>query len=142
MADKIVMQRTGDYSRALAFEGGNVYRHHHQDMAPMLEQIRELQTHQTKETNPSERTYIGSVPVVLLVDWLNKRGYTKDQYARNENGIATAFKKYFLSREFSKLHTQHTTTRRESNRIVVPTYIGKKHDNELRRVKGSGSGLD
>ena len=136
------MQRAGDYSRALAFEGGNVYRHHHQDMAPVMkrvEQIRELQAHHTKETNPSERTYIGSVPVVLLVDWLNKRGYTREQYARNENGIATAFKKYFLSREYSKLHSQHTTTRRESNRIVVPNYIGRKHDNELRRTTSGDS---
>ena len=141
------MQRAGDYHRTLQFEDDKVYRHHRQDLAPAIKrtaQIRELQERRenhTKENNPSGRQYIGSVPVVVLHDWLQNHGYTADQFARKEGTIRQEFMKYFLSRDFSKLHTQHSTTRvGTGNRIVVPNYIGGgRGDNELRGTDDSDS---
>jgi len=89
------------------------------------------------------RQYIGSVPVVLLQDWLTKHGYTLDQFARREGTIRQEFMKFFLSRDFSKLHVQHSTTRvGTGNRIVVPHYIGGANGNsKLQRPEGGDSSL-
>lgn len=136
----------GDYSRGFVTQDGNHYRTEHQDLDPAMrrvERIRHAQELVKKENNPMGRQYIGSVPVVLLQDWLTKHGYTLDQFARREGTIRQEFMKYFLSRDFSKLHVQHSTTRvGTGNRIVVPHYIGGVNGNsKLRRTEGSDSGL-
>jgi len=133
----------GDYSRSFSVEDGNFYRGFHQDLAPAIrrtELIREAQSRRSRASNPTDRQYIGSVPQTVLIDWLNARGYTIDQFARREGTIREEFMRYFLSRDFSKLHTQHTTTRRESSRIVVPNYIGGNNgDNQLRGAEDGDS---
>jgi len=143
MASKRRTGGAGDYSRSFSVEDGKFYRGFHQDLGPAIkrvEMIRDAQRLRTRADNPTDRQYIGSVPVVVLLDWLKAHGYTYDQFARREGNIRDEFKRYYLSREFSKLHTQHTTTRRESSRIVVPNYIGGSNgDNELRGVKGGDS---
>lgn len=83
----------------------------------------------------------------MLVDWLKKHGYTMHEWATNAGGdpynyrvggpgVKDKFATHFLSRDYSKLHNQHTTTRRESNRVVVPKSIASKAVN----LEGLGNG--
>ncbi len=144
MARKRRTGGAGDYVRSFATEDGEHYRVHHQELGPAMKRVEQIKQAQDaakgKVYNPTDRTYIGSVPVTVLTDWLQAHGYTIDQFARREGTIRQDFMKYFLSRDFSKLHTQHTTTRRESGRIVVPDYIGREHGTDkLRSTEGSDS---
>lgn len=154
MKKKRLTRATGDYARSFSTEDGKHFRGHHQELNPAIKRvghIRELQTMHTRATNPHDRQYIGSIPVTVLQDWLQKNGYRIDEFARNEGGspnrgndpqfyktdpgVRSQFLRYFLSRDFSKLHTQHGTTRvaNGSNRIVVPGQIGGADgDNKLR----------
>lgn len=152
-------KRAGDYLRTFASEDGKHYRHERQDLAPAMERSKLIQEAQARNgTGQNDRRYIGSIPTTVLIDWLNRRGLTMADWAINaggtrcpmgvdplehcqtDGGVKSEFLRYFLSREFSKLHTQHTTTRRESSSIVVPNYIGGKNvDKKLRGIEGSGS---
>lgn len=105
-----------------------------------VSRIRQLHDLATRASNPNGWMHIGSIPEVVLIDWLNKHNYTMDMFARNDggeynrdgdpqfhlkdSGVKSEFLRYFLSREFSKLHNQHVTTKRETSRIVVPANIG------------------
>ena len=153
-------KRAGDYLRTFSTEDGKHYRGERQDLEPAIKRaslIQESQAH--RGTGAFDRRYIGSIPMVVLIDWLTPRGYTMADWATNQggtqcpmgvdplqhcimdNGVKSEFLRYFLSRDFSKLHTQHTTTRRASSQIVVPdNYIGGTDGTEqLRRAESSGS---
>jgi len=142
MSSKRKTGGAGDYARSFSSEDGVHYRGHHQELGPAMrrvEQIRELQALQNKQNNPTGRTYIGSVPVTVLQDWLAKHNYTWEQWGRKEGTIRQEFMKYFLSREFSKLHVQHSTTRvGTGNRIIVPSYIGGSNGNSKLRPAEDG----
>ena len=142
----------GDYIRTFSTEDGEHYRTERQELGPAIRRAKLIQESQAHHgTGKYDRRYIGSVPQVVLTDWLKNNGYTADQWARNEggrqcpagedpvnhcihdNGVKSQFLRYFLSRDFAKLHTQHVTTKRESSQIVVPNYIGKRDGtNNLR----------
>ena len=160
MAKKRLTRAVGDYARSFSSEDGSHYRGHHQNLTPAMDRvakIREAQALHTRATNPHGRQYIGSIPAVILTDWLEKNNYKMEEFARNEGGnknngndpqfyktdpgVRSKFLRYFLSRDFSKLHTQHSTSRiGTSNRIVVPGQIGDNDgDGQLRRAETSGS---
>lgn len=149
-------RRTGDFLRTFSTEDGKHIRGEHQELGPAMRRaklIQEAQAH--RGTGITDRRYIGSVPFTVITDWLNKRGYTIDQWARNEGGspcpagsdpvqhamrdggVKSEFLRYFLSRDFSKLHTQHTTTKRESNVIAVPSNYNTGRDNGIRDLRGT-----
>ena len=155
MAGQRLTKAVGDYVRGFASEDGSHYRTERQDLGPAIrraELIREAQAHHG--TGQFDRRYIGSIPVTMLTDWLKKRGYTMDQWARNEggtrcpfgadplqhclhdNGVKSEFLRHFLSRDYAKLHTQHTTTRPGGGegKIWVPG-----HDNNVRRAEDGDS---
>jgi hypothetical protein len=142
---KRVTGGAGDYLRSFSTEDGKHYRGFHQNFDPAIrrvEAIREARANLSKANNPYDRRYIGSVPVTLILDWCAKNGCTYDQFARKEGDLRQRFTRYYLSRDFSKLHTQHSTTRvGTGNRIVVPHYIGQKHDNQLRKPEDGGSSV-
>ena len=143
-------KRAGDYLRTFSSEDGKHYRGEHQNMEPVMKRVELIKQAQAERgTGQFDRRYVGSIPKTILIDWLTKHGYKMDEFARNEggdpyktnphggSGVKDKFLKYFLSRDFAKLHTQHTTTRRESGQIVVPTnYIGGDNGTqELRRTE-------
>ena len=143
----------GDYVRRFKTEDGVHYRMEHQDLDPAMRRVKLIQEAEARRgTGITDRRYVGSVPMTLIIDWCRKHGYTIDQWARNDGGIPgmmypestsgvkDKFMKYFLTREFSKLHTQHSTTRKASSRIIVPNPIGNGHgNNELRRAESGDS---
>jgi hypothetical protein len=142
VAEKHVTKAAGDYVRSFAHEDGVDYRHHSQDLGPAIRRVEAIRhAQELRGPNPTGRQYIGSVPMVVIIDWCKKHGYTYEQFARREGTIRQEFMKYFLTRDFSKFHTQHSTTRvGTGNRIVVPNYIGGAHgDNKLRGTENVDS---
>ena len=127
----------GDYRRGFLTEGSEHYRREFQDLTPAIDRVKRIRdAHETatKVSNPNEWQHLGSVPMVLLTDWLQKNKHTMDQWARNDGGnwplkmenldkdqgVKARFLKFFFSRDHSKLHNLHTTTKRESSQILVP----------------------
>lgn len=144
------VKRVGDYARTFSSEDGKHFRGEVQELGPAIRRAELIQQAQAVNgTGQYDRRYVGSIPQTILIDWLNKHGYRIDEFARNEGGdpyktnphhgggVKDKFLKYFLSRDFAKLHTQHTTTRRESGQIVVPdNFKGGNHGTkELRRAE-------
>ena len=117
------------YAVTFSSESGQDYVGTHQDIEPVIKhvkKIRDMHSFATKQSNPNEWKHVGSVPIAIIVDWCKRNGYNFSQWARNEDGAKDKFLKYFMTRDFSKLHNQHTTTKTESSQIVVPNYIGSK----------------
>ena len=139
MADRRFVKGAGDYLRSFSTEGGANYRVESQNLNGAIkhvEKIRHMHEHATKASNPNEWRHLGSIPIVVITDWLTRNKYTFDQFARDEDNCKKKFLKYFMSRDFSKLHNGHVTTKRESSQIVVPNYIGgSKRDHDIRGTK-------
>ena len=154
MTKRYVTRATGDYARGFAVEDGKNIRVEHQELGPAMrrvEAIKEAQAH--KGTGQFDRRYIGSVPMTVLWDWLKERKFSMNDWATNaggsicppgadplehcvhDNGVKSQFLRYFLSRDFAKLHTQHTTTR--DSKIWVPGSVDS--DNKLRRTEDGDS---
>ena len=127
----------GDIRKILAEEDGKFYRRTVQASKPVLAHVQFLRDKVNEAPaagNPNGWGFVGSIPWPLLLAWLQKHHYGIDQFARNEGGapkvgvtnyhkdkgVKAQFLKYFFTREFSKLHTQHSTTRKASNQFVVP----------------------
>ena len=154
MALQRLTRAVGDFSRRFFTQDGIHYRRETQELTAAIKRsnlIREAEA--AAKYNPMGRSYIGSVPYVVLTDWLKARGYTYDQFARNEGGtrcppgadpkahamldkgVRSEFLRYFLSRDFAKLHSQHTTTRQETARAR------KRGHNKLPGTSERGSRL-
>lgn len=147
---RLITRAVGDFVRSFVVEGGEFYRREYQDFDATMERVKLLSDAQAAgKRTETDRRYVGSVPITLIADWCRKNGYTLDQWARNDGGIPglmypesksgvkDKFMKYFLSREFSKLHTQHVTTKRESSVFVVPERgVGNA---DLGRTENGGS---
>lgn len=146
------MQRAGDYARTFSSEDGRHYRGHHQELGPAIrrvQHIRHMHEHATRASNPNGWQHIGSIPPAVLVDWLNKHGYKIDEWARNDGGdpyktdphsgggVKDKFLKYYLSRDFAKLHNRHVTTKAESSQIVVPAHIKRELDSGNNDTPGA-----
>ena len=117
-----------DVAKMFLAEDGKHYRGQRQDIAPIIDRVTDLRNGAitSKIKNPNEWRHVGSIPMTVLLDWLTKNRYTMDQWARNEDRSKDKFLRYFMSRDFSKLHNNHITTKRESSQIVVPEFIGSK----------------
>lgn len=150
-----------DYARSFITQDGKHYRREHQNIdlsIQRVERFRAIEDLATKQSNPNEWTHIGTIPKVVLTAWLNKNNYTPHQWAINEGGtrcplgndpidhqmrdpgVKSQFLRYFLSRDFSKLHNMHVTTKRKSSQIVVPDNIGGRNE-DIRRAKSGDSQL-
>ena len=125
----------GDYARQFIAQDGQYIRKETQDLGPAIQhvkKIRDMHEHATAASNRGEWRHTGSIPMTVLIDWLNAHRYTMDQCARNEGGIPgkkypysksgvkDKFLAYFLSRKFSKLHNEHVTTKRNRSQILMP----------------------
>ncbi len=130
--------RNFDIVKSFASESGAHYRHYRQEMDPVIKHVEYLSqkvNEAPSRGNTGGWEYAGSIPFTILLDWLNEHGYRMDQWARNEGGngkatvhnyktdpgVKSLFLRYFLSRDFAKLHTQHVTTKKQSS--MVPASI-------------------
>jgi hypothetical protein len=115
-----------DYAVTHSEEDVKIITGWHQDVTPTIkhvQKVRDMHSYATKSSNPNEWRHVGSVPIAIIVDWNRRNGYTFSQWARNEDGAKDKFLKYFLSRDFSKLHNMHITTKKESVIHTVPKSI-------------------
>ena len=153
---KRISKVSGDYARGFIFEDGRAIRHERQELAPTIKRVERFRRLQGR--SPNEWRHVGSIPMTVLIDWLTKTGHTIDQWARNDGGtpcppgadpvqhiqrdpgVKSQFLRHFLSRDFSKLHNVHVTTKRESSAIVVPEYLRRRNrEHDTRRAEGSDS---
>ena len=120
-------------------EDGNQVIGHHMEMDPHIKHVkmmRDIRDQSTRMSNPNEWALEARVPIPILTSWLRANGFTLDQWARNEggtkgksypeskNGVKDMFLRFFLSRDYSKLHNTHLTTKQASSQIVVPERPG------------------
>lgn len=92
---------------------------HYRGLSQPHDRIKRLVAEQSElnELRPAKgRTFLGAIPMVVLIDWLKERGASMDQYARNEGNIANEFKQW-LAAEYPKLLTD----------------VGRKHLREINR---------
>ena len=118
MAEKKLIHRIGETTKTFQSEDGKHYRHYRQDIDPVIEHVqynRDVAKDSNPRANPNGWQHKGTVPMTVLVDWLHKNGYTFDEFARADRndkyGPKYRFLKYFMSRDFAKLHNEHVTTR-------------------------------
>lgn len=159
MAERLT-KRTGDIFRSFITQDGAHIRRTHQELGPAMrrvELIREANEEATRRgLNPNQRTFIGSVPMGVLINWLQERGYSMHdwainaggnkcppggdpvQHAMTDSGVKSEFLRFFLSRDWCKLHSQHITTKRESSVFSVPEVKGHGHK-KLLGAEGSNS---
>lgn len=148
---KRLVKAAGDYVRGFATEDGAHYRREHQELGPAMRRVQLIQEaeERSQRANPMGRHFIGSIPATMLTKWLRERGYTMDQWARNEGGtrcppgadpvahatldggVKSEFLRWFLSRDNAKLHTQHVTTKRGRATILMPG-DANGHHNDVR----------
>lgn len=130
----------GDYGVTYNIEDGKAYIGQHQDMKGLEKHATKMRhAMESGHWNPNSITgqYVGSISPAVLVSWLRKHNYTMNDFAVNaggnrlnrnpdpfaykrDPGVRSQFLRYYLSRDFSKLHTHHTTTRPENQRIWLP----------------------
>lgn len=128
----------GDYGVTFNIEDGKAYIGQHQDMKG-LEQFATQMRHAAEQGGNQggalKGQYLGSISPAVLVSWLRKHGYNMnhfstnaggERYGRNPDpflyrtdpGVKSQFLRYYFSRDFSKLHNMHTTTRPEGRQKI------------------------
>ena len=143
MAKRRPLGQRLDITKTFASEDGVHYRHYSQELDPAIQRV-EFLRHKVNEAprigNRSGWHHVGSVPMTVLQDWLKRNGYTIDQWARNDggepranvhnyktdNGVKSQFLRFFLDRDFSRLHNQHVTTKSARPTVEVPAGIRRQ----------------
>ena len=151
---KRVVAHQGDFARTFSTEDGQGFRGLHQDIDPVIkhvQKIRDMHQYRDPRKDSIADRHVGSVPGAVLEAWLKKNGHTMHEWAINAGGdpyikrkggpgVYDKFLSYFLSRDFSKLHNDHVTTRPETSQFVVPNFIGGKREDE-KHTGSSDKGL-
>lgn len=137
MAGERVLAKTADTVKSFLTVDGKHYRKFSVNMQPVMDRVAYLNEKVNGATRAENRQgyqYLGSIPKTMLVDWLNKHGYTMHDFAVNAggqkgktdprgSGVKDKFMRYFMSRDFAKLHTQHLSVKRPDSGLI---YTGGK----------------
>lgn len=132
MADKKTVYKKGELTKNVISEDGKHYRHFSMDMDPVMDRVKYLNEKVNEAPRAGNRQgyhYLGSVPLTMITDWLDKHGYTMHDFSVNAggekgktnpngSGVKDKFMKYFMSRDFAKLHTQHVSTKRSDSGLI------------------------
>jgi len=113
MADHRFLDKNGDTLKTFATEDGKHYRHYRQDVAPIIERVKTIGDAQSRARRKNFE-YVGSIPMTMLVDWLQKQGKGLDDFY-SDNDLKAKFMAWFKSRDNSKLHTQNVTSKRSDS---------------------------
>lgn len=110
MAELKITQDDGEVVRRIVSAQGDDGRIVHkramtQRMDPVMEHVGRM-----AEANKASRTwrYAGSIPITMLMSWLETNNVRYDQWARNENGEKQRFMRWFIDRDRSKLYVSGT----------------------------------
>ena len=95
----------------LAHEDGKVYRGVRQFIEPVIEHV-DRQNELVNSSSGGWR-YAGSVPMVMIVEWLRNNGYTMEDFGKDEN-VKKKFLAYWQGNEFNKFHAKDYVRNRYS----------------------------
>lgn len=140
---KTVVDVHGDYARTFSSEDGKHYRGLHQNMKGVLKHAeiqRHKNEHRTKKDTLFEK-HVLSLSPAMLMDWLNERGFTLQQWAVNAGGdpykktpdgpgVYDQCLKHFMGRDYSKLNNFHHLNKQGSSQILVPDTYRSKPDGD------------
>lgn len=124
----------GNVKTGFISQDGKHYKHTQGDFSDAIERVGQLRQTINEQKSRNGYHHIGSVPLPILEDWLNQHNYTMHEFAINAGGekgktdingpgVKDKFLKYFLSRDFSKLHNGHVTTKTHDRGMI---YTGGK----------------
>jgi hypothetical protein len=119
MSDERILKNYGNTVTGFKTEDGKHYRTTHGDYTDVIEHVRHMDqkvNEAPKATNRNGYKHIGTIPVPILEDWLIRHNYSMHEFAINAGGekgktnpyggggVKDKFLKFFLSKDFSKLH--------------------------------------
>ena len=100
--EKRLLQNYGSLKSFFASEDGRHYRQDRQELKPVFDYVK--QRHETiNEQGDGRWRSVGTIPMTVLMEWLQENHYTIDQWARNEDNAKKKFIKHIRSREYHKL---------------------------------------
>ncbi len=108
----------GEYCRGFASEDGNHYRTERQNMKPVLDHVKHLDdkvNSAPKAGNKNEMQYVGSIPLLVLTDWLKDNGYLMEHWARDEDRCKQKFMSYLKTEMPAFLAKQ-----KKASQILMP----------------------
>ena len=86
------------------------FRHEAQELGPVMEHVKHTAQKVNTAPKPGNKNgwhFIGSIPMVILLDWIKGNNITIDAFARNEDGCKDKFKKWFLNnRDLNKFNAE------------------------------------
>lgn len=117
MSEKL-LKNYGDMWRGFKTEDGKHYKTTHADFSNVIRHVEDMNELVNESSVARRKGYkhVGTIPMALLEDWLIKHNYTMHEFAINAGGekgksnpyggtgVKDKFLKYFLSRDFNKLH--------------------------------------
>ncbi len=110
MTDMQVVQDDGEVVRRVVSAQGDDGRVVHkraltQRMDPVMERVEQM----SSGVNTSRTwRYAGTIPLTMLLSWLEANHVRFDQWARNENGTKQRFLRWFINRDRRKLYVPGT----------------------------------
>ena len=112
------------------------YRHLKEDIDPHIKRVEDI-SKANSHTNKSEYQYLGSVPRIMIDDWLRKQGKTWNEYATDKE-LKAKFMVWFKT-ECQKLQAKTYQERRLSvNRVTAPR-LGASILSQYRKEISSGT---
>ena len=123
MTDHSLVDANGSVLKTFATEEGKHYRVHTQDIGQVMDHVK---MHRELNEGRRDSAHLCTIPEGVLLDWLRKHGFTFRDFMTNAGGnqregipggpgVKDQFLKFFLGRDFSKLHNQHVTTKRSDS---------------------------
>ncbi len=134
MSEKF-LKHYGNTWTGFASEDGKHYKTTHSNFQDIIDRREKIAEAQAGKRDGLQ--HIASIPLPILEDWLIKHGYTMHDFSINaggdknhpdmtKSGVKDQFLKYFMSRDFSKFHSQHVTTKRDRGFSAGGIYLGDK----------------
>jgi hypothetical protein len=119
MSEKLI-KNYGDTWKGFKTEDGKHYKTTHSDFSNIIQHVKNMDEAVNESSAAKRKGYqhVGTIPMALLEDWLIKHNYTMHDFAINAGGekcktnphggggVKDKFLKYFLSRDFAKLHNR------------------------------------
>lgn len=93
-------RKVGNYTRGFASEDGRNFRTEHQDLTPVKKHVEFLQAKVNEAPTVGNKNgwhFAGSIPTVVLTDWLNKHQLNMNDFATNRDDTKTKFMAYLRS---------------------------------------------
>ena len=118
MSDEKFLKGYGNMWTGFKTEDGEHYKTTHADFSGIIDHVKHMNETVNESATARRKGYqhIGTIPLPLLEQWLIEHGYTMHEFAINAGGeknktnphggggVKDKFLKYFLSRDFAKLH--------------------------------------